>query len=93
MVKQNKVARADEEKKSYATSVEMDEVKRSIEAHKKTKEDNNLQMDKLVGLMANFMNDPANRNPLTGSQVIKVILETRLLLQCLLLHHPNQLVQ
>lgn len=43
----------------------MEEVRRSIEALKKTQEDNNLklqlQMDKLLGLMANFMNGPANR--------------------------------
>lgn len=41
MGKQNKVGGNEEEEKSYATSTEMEEVKKSIEALKKSQDDNN----------------------------------------------------
>lgn len=65
MGKQGKVGGAEEEERAYATSAEMEDVKKSIEALKKIQEDNNLQMqsqmDKLMGLMANFMNGQTGR--------------------------------
>lgn len=57
----------EDEEKTYATSAEMDEVKKSIEALKQTQDDNNrqmqLQMDKLMGLMASFMSGQNGREP------------------------------
>lgn len=42
MVKPNKGVGAEDEEKTYVTSTEMEDVKKSIEALKKTQGDNNL---------------------------------------------------
>lgn len=65
MGKPSKTAGAEEEEKVYATSSEVEDFKRSVEALKKVQEESNsqmqLQMDKLMGAMANFMNSPTTR--------------------------------
>ena len=65
MGKPNKTAEVEEEEKVYATTSEVEDLKRSIEALKKAQENSNLhmqlQMDKLMGAMANFMNSPTPR--------------------------------
>lgn len=67
MAKPNKVVGVEEGERAYASSAEMEELKSSIEALKKVQEDNNthvqMQMDKLVGLMANFMKSSTKLEP------------------------------